>query len=201
MSSGHEERSRAQENVMDIIDPSVQVEPKTITPTLRVSLTLHYKRGDEIPVDVFGTLRASDGKLIAPLQLIDQDKMNGFPLTAEDAAARYDNETRKSNYPRKVVLLVPLSEQHLDYIESLRDKDAKGDVTFVLHLNARCLATKVQTTPDKNAELRPMLVARNGEFISESIVQATPNVTIRSSDWVHDFAPALGIGRFIVMEI
>lgn len=80
-----------------------------------------------------------------------------------------------------------LDKESLNFIEKIRDKDNKKDVKFTVSLNISYL----------EKSYKGYIIGY--ERITRNALQE--KATIKSSDWVHDYAPKFGIGNFMILEI
>ena len=206
-----------------------------IEPAIQFPLILSYNNL-EIPIALSGLLIAEDGRILATLP--DTYKRG----TANTEIGRIgaegtikDQDIRKEN-KQDMSLLATLSDKALDYIDSLRDKNTKGDVNLKLFLRVRILKSNTIIAPlhvRTPAEVGPPLRERLEAWGREALVtygykrdyapevgnlwaisgsnepvfltiadweQEIP-VTIYASNWIHDFAPQLGLGRFVLAEL
>lgn len=192
----------------------------SINPELLFEIEFFIQRSYEIPIVISGSIFSDENKKIANIQEVIHDPNRSIELSARN------NE----RYEEKIVIksLASLNHKVLDYIETLRTKNPKGDVIlnldiFVKTLNSRtnlaCLnlfdMKGMQGIPERakgvyylytskfsTSQTDMWILSGDGSptFIEMKNNNFKNQVTIRSSDWIHDYCPVLQIGRFSVLE-
>jgi hypothetical protein len=200
----------------------------SVIPGFEMKATLSFGT-DEIVVNIWGELLSEDGKSLSEIHLKEySNPQNGIPLTFKKPAV-YLSDAEKSRYSTSltVTLISYLNEKIIDYIETLREKNAKKDVRLTLKINISYLTVDLRvgeynstrisptnpanavtiaapkTKDPNNAALR-LLVAPNygGDSVFTSVIlQISLWRTVAASDWVSDFQEQLGIGKHLVVEI
>jgi hypothetical protein len=197
---------------------------ESINPEILFEIELFMQREHEIPIEISGSIYSDENKKIANVHEVINS--NSMKLSAEFQRNFYNEEklTLKLN--------ALLNHKVLDYIETLRTKNKKGDVILNLDLFAKTIISNTVVSPftkdigigggiiSQIAEQGNSIIAyRNkGDFYpayndmwilsgkgSPTFIEIKNNnfkdkVTIRSSDWIHDYCPAFQIGRFSVFE-
>jgi hypothetical protein len=186
----------------------------SITPTLYAEVTFTNDEGREMPLFVEGELR-TNGKLIARMR----ESLCAGGRQAMRALATYVKGD-KVEFTR--ALVAELSPVAIAHIEESRASNPKGDVSLQLIVLVRDLASNVAMTflepgmrvPDRardtvaimRADNRPagtrVVLTDDGDgFLSVGTAKWPLLGFIPSSEWVHTFAPAFGLGSFLVFEV
>jgi len=184
---------------------------------LRIIVELKYVDGVEAPLAATAFLKAPHDTIVCPLVQLPNDQGIEARLKGSDGYGQ-PKEIR-STY---LWLGAQLNRAQLDHLSRLRSKDSKGDVHFVLNIEVRYLeSTATITHLEKGRSLgkpqaaadsvvlreRPTQVSQRilGEggygFASAKTYRTSLQHRIPSGDWIHDFAPKFGIGKFCVFEL
>lgn len=193
----------------------------SINPELLFELEFFIQRRDEIPIEISGSIFSDEKKKIANIHEVIHDPNRRVELSARNNE-RYEEE--------KLVIksLASLNHKVLDYIETLRTKNPKGDVIldldiFVKTLNSRTNLSNLNLFEMKGSQGFPegskgvfyhyqpkfstsqtnmWILSGDGSptFIEIKNNNFKNRVTIRSSDWIHDYCPIFQIGKFSVFE-
>lgn len=204
----------------------IDVKPvqESINPELLFEIEFFIQREQEIPIEITGGLFSSENKKMANIHefmfLLNQN----FELSAEN--------NRRSEREGKITikLIAPLNHKTLDYIETLRQKNKKGNVDLNLDIFVKTLVSNTIISP-----ITPIAISAGGEELkrqnqsllayehSGKISQSYQNMwilsgngsptfiktidtnfkipkSIPSSDWIHDYCPVFQIGKFSVFE-
>jgi hypothetical protein len=144
---------------MRIISITPKPDAQCVEATLALDVAIGFQRGQRIPFDLAVQVRTEDKKLlgIARPSSYGQEQIQ---LEASD----YGNQN-EATAPMLVVLA--LSQKHVDYLEGLRSKHRKGDVVLQCHVEAQFLVSKVV-----NAYLKrgPELQDQRGGSAGEAVV-------------------------------
>ena len=210
--------------IMNISKVTVEPEKNSITPMLKFSIAIGYIPKLETPITIDGRLLSEDNKLISLLKDMGWEKIPKMEIGATEKI-QYEQEKTIN-----LDLFAELSQEHLDYLEDIRSKHRKGNVVLDLEITVRYFLSKTIIsgifTHDEqpiNLELygkvlpiyykyrhefgrgREDVWLLSGEggltFLEVTTNQFNKQVEIPSSDWVHDYCPNLGIGRFVVIDI
>lgn len=202
-------------NVMPVQD--------SINPELLFEIEFFIQRENEIPIEISGSVYSDENKKIANVHEVIHGP-NSMKLSAE-----FQRNYNEEKLTLKLIAL--LNHKVLDYIETLRTKNKKGDVILNLDLFAKTVISNTFVSPitkdigvsggiiSQIAEQGNSLIAyrfrdfyptSNDMWIlsgkgSPTFIEIKNNnfkdkVTIRSSDWIHDYCPVFQIGRFSVFE-
>lgn len=193
----------------------------SINPELLFEIEFFIQRRDEIPVEISGSIFSDENKKIANIHEVIHDPNRRIELSARNNE-RYEEE--------KLVIksLASLNHKVLDYIETLRTKNPKGDVIlnldiFVKTLNSRTNLSNLNLFEMKGTQGFPegskgvyylyqskFFTSQTNMWIlsgdgSPTFIEIKNNnfknkVVIRSSDWIHDYCPVFQIGKFSVFE-
>lgn len=193
----------------------------SINPELSFEIEFFIQRRDEIPIEILGSIYSEENKKIANIQEVIHDPGRRIELSAR-------NNERIEEEKLVIKSLASLNHKVLDYIETLRTKNPKGDVIlrleiFVKTLNSRANLSPLNLYDMKGSQGFPegskgvfyhyqpkfytsqtnmWILSGDGSptFIEMKNNNFINRVTIRSSDWIHDYCPVFQIGRFSVFE-
>lgn len=193
----------------------------SINPELLFEIEFFVQRRDEIPIEISGSIFSDENKKIANVHEVIHDPNRKIELSARNNE-RYEEEKLT------IKLLASLNHKVLDYIETLRTKNPKGDVIlnldiFVKTLNSRTNLSNLDLFDMKGTQGFPegskgvyyryqskfstsqtnmWILSGDGSptFIEIKNNNFRNRVTIRSSDWIHDYCPVVQIGKFSVFE-
>ena len=196
----------------------IEIQPVTdsINPELTLVINCYLDNKREIPLEISGQILSDDMKKLANIHQILQFENMQIVLSARED--RYERELN-TNFK----LTAPLNHRTLDYIETLRTSNSKGDVILNIEIFVKFLESKIilsnMILSQKNQDgYQTVLYKYNPEFSNEQInmwilsgnggpdlintvnKKYSNQVTIPSSDWVHDYCPVFQIGKFAVFE-
>ncbi len=110
-----------------------------------------------------------------------------------------------------VKFILPLNKELLDYIDNIRQKNSRKNVILNVKINLIFLnfGLLLYRNADKNVkDILPvnnhdlmMLICNSDSCFEQNSIEENLQLTIKSSDWVQEFAPVLGLGNFLVMEL
>jgi hypothetical protein len=194
----------------------VEVVPKTIEPTISFRLGVSCRDAQQVVVAVSGGLFMPSDTFVGPaFEWPKQDSDDqGLQAALPNAGERQKRE-------HWWMLAVRLGRRQLDHIESTRERDHKKDVHLDLEVSVRVLSSTAEPWPmgEVEAKIQPgvRLVATvnptnarrvlmesdgyQGSFLRFKTIMSSIRHRIPSADWVHEFAPKLGLGTFEVVEI
>lgn len=102
-------------------------------------------------------------------------------------------------YSRSFV--APLSKIALTKLEELRSKNTKGDLKFKIDFSVEFIEPTFSAhTPTQGVSKNFAQLGNAYSLLKHKIQTKSETVTIYSSDWIHDFCPAFGTGKFHVFE-
>ncbi len=187
----------------------------SINPELLFEIEFFIQRRDEIPIEISGSIFSDENKKIANIQEVIHDRDKRIELSAR-------NNERIEEEKLVIKSLASLNHKVLDYIETLRAKNPKGDVIlkleiFVKTLNSRTNLSNLNLFDMKGSQGFPegskgvfyqyqpkfytsqtnmWILSGDGSptFIEIKNNHFIDRVTIRSSDWIHDYCPVFQIG-------
>ena len=205
----------------------IEVKPvqESINPELMFEMEIFIRKGYEIPLEITGGLFSDENKKLANIHEFIQET-NNIELSARDQ--RNEREEKLI-----IKLIAPLNHKVLDYIETLRTQNKKGDVILTLDIFVKTLISKTSLShmflldgaklpyqlPEPYEDAKPVVYQYQRDGFSTShtnmwilsgdgspaFIEIRNNnlknkVTIRSSDWIHDYCPVFQIGKFSVFE-
>jgi hypothetical protein len=197
---------------------------ESIEPTLWVQVEVRYNAPAEMPVsfdarlrlggkkNVGGTAQGVFGGSNIALSSIST-LVPGAPSAARDRSLR-------------VEFRFPLSQREIDAIQQVRERDPHADIQLTLTIQAQTLELQIRAFPVDFLEQRSttvgqthqviayhrpqdsgnsgdVLLARGDEMLIRLMTHALVDIgfVIPSSHWVRDYAPAFGVGQFMVVDI
>jgi hypothetical protein len=177
---------------------------------LKFGIELSFVQGAELPISATGWLKAPHNVLLCPLIQVPVDQDADAPLRGSDGYA-----SNAEKMTRQVWLIAALGRAELEHLADLRGKDAKGDVHLTLQIGVRCLRssatiTHVAAPPGRGMmahqrpkfqETHPMLGEGSGGFVHATTQRIDLQHRIPSGDWVHEYAPKFGLGKYLVVEL
>lgn len=190
-----------------------------------VSVTLSHEFDENVTSFVIaGYLASADGKILTQFIPLPDTPSEGERLEplwqfAPDSISGQRARRRKEIQGD---FLCPLDHHVVDHIETLRMADPKKDVHLALAiaLDITVLNASVgdfrhgqqiepNTFPvlssygrsDRSNRNLSILVGSSDTLLQSHQLTARLGHTVKSSDWVHDFAPVLGLGRVLVVEL
>jgi len=117
----------------------IEVKPvqESINPELVFEIGIFTQRGYEIPIEITGCLFSDENKKLANIHGFFYDSNKVFGLSAQ--------EQRNEGEERLIIkLIAPLNHKVLDYIETLRTTNPKGDVILNLDISIKTLTSKTK---------------------------------------------------------
>ena len=142
--------------------------------------------------------------------------------TLDKKIISYMNDARRSSTKGDVDLLIEISltylrnEAHVSYIEEYKLNESTfpgdlnaaiekrwpsyNDISVLLYAYPTQPGTYSQNRTNLNLISSTGLGPKDG-YLSIKTEKITLEATIKSSDWIHDFLPRLGIGEYEVIEI
>lgn len=175
---------------MDLKNTTITVDTQALTPTLTIRIDLEFGYKIEAPISISGRLLSSDGKVISYINehQINSDNSYGVNiLTRTEKDKIYREKTTNSYYAQLTAILSPKAIEH---IEIQREKDHEKAVKFSIDLVVKYI--DIPTEP-------PNLTGDS--IIRLQVKRQYNNIVIKQSDWVKNYAPLLGIGNFLLLEL
>ena len=196
----------------------IEIKPATesINPEFIFDINCILDRNREIPLEISGHVLSEDGKKISNIYQIFHFENQQLGLSASED--RYNRENKTS-----FKLTAPLNQRILDHIETLRTTNSKSDVILNIEIFVKLLVPNIilsnMILGKKNSDgIQQVFYNYNQEYSTQQInmwilsgnsgpefirtinKKFTNNVTISSSDWIHDYCPVFQIGKFAVFE-
>jgi len=207
----------------------------SVEPGIRFLLRLTYNRL-EAPLRITGLLAAEDNKILAFLSETGKAGTTFQDIGEIGAEGTHQDKDLRKEDAHNVSLIAVLSSRAIDHIETVRDKNVKGDVILKLSTKVRILKSQAVIPPihriDPSATSPPLrerleelgrhalltykperdyypkegnlwVISGSGRptFLSITDMEQELVTTIYASNWIHDFAPHLGLGRFVLAEL
>jgi hypothetical protein len=178
----------------------------SIMPALEFSVVSQIVN-NQILIDATGNAFTENNKYISALDRINNIWPDKFQLRIPRLNDNRDDN--KQEYTVKFILT--LNKELLDYIDNIRQKNSKKDVIlnikinliflkFDLFLYRDVVGSAKDVLPVSNSNLM-MLICNSGSCFEQNSIEENLQLIIKSSDWVQEFAPVLGLGNFLVVEL
>ena len=100
--------------------------------------------------------------------------------------------------------IAPISRLSLNKLEEKRIKDTKGDLAFELELNISVLEPKFivkEIQPRIEGVSYNVPVLNDQTLLNFHVYNFTYPIKINSGDWLHDFSPVFGMGKYQIFEL
>ncbi|MES2395495.1 MAG: hypothetical protein V4549_05810 [Bacteroidota bacterium] len=166
---------------------TVEVDTKSITPTLLITAKIDYYSLLEAPLSISGKLNAGDGKTVALIHEVHASNDDRIDIGILSIADKQIVESKGTRDKYTVNLSSELSPKAIEHIELWREKDPEKAVRFNFEMVVKAL--EIHPEGNKPTRLRVKISRENGYFV------------IKQSDWVRRYSPLLGIGNFILLEL
>ncbi len=168
----------------------IEVDRDSVNPALLIRVDLEFGFEFEAPISIKGRLSSSDGKV---LSYFDEYKTNSsqnfdlYSLNETDLNKRY-NENSTTFYSANLTAV--LSSKAIELIENQREKNIDKSVVLLLDLVIKYLDSTIKSRVDES-----------GAIVSLKIEREYEQQVIKQSDWIKNYAPYLGIGDFLLLEL
>jgi hypothetical protein len=169
---------------MNIKIAKISLDTQALMPTLTIWAELEFQRDMEIPLSISGRLLSNDGKILSFLSEYHVHTDNYFELGVL-------SEAIKNERYYQAQMTAALNHKALDWIEQQREKDYEKSVRFSFEFIARIM--EIPLEPDR--------LGTTDSLIKLQIKRLSTNSIINQSDWVNKYAPSLGIGKFLLLEL
>ncbi len=203
---------------------SIKAYEKSVNPSIQISLTIYYSES-KIPLSLEGEILSSDNTLLANFC-----STSSMPQQTQDINL-FANNSHQERYNQSYNsdVIVNLTKEALDYIEKIREKNPNKDVILRINFKIKYLISNVLVShlflsSDKqgsaaikqcpvvydnagnttyaNVGDMNILSGNNGEsFLKLKTDPLNDVFTISASDWINNYAPKLGLGKYIILEI
>ena len=170
---------------------------KSVNPSLQISITIYYSSEysieSKIPLSLEGEVLSSDNTHLANFcstsSMLDQTQY--INLSGINSYQNSSNTSYNSD------VIVNLSKEALVHIGEMREKNINKDVELKINLKIKYLISNVSIVGDMN-----ILSCNNGKsFLKLKTDNFYESYTIRASNWINNYAPKLGLGKYIILEI
>ncbi|MCL6015231.1 hypothetical protein [Cuniculiplasma divulgatum] len=185
---------------MLVVNSYVLVGEDSFNPTLKIVIEVEIKVGSEVLINAFGDLNYH-GKKIGRLEPSTQNVF-GFPLFA------IKSELKDQSVKYNVGFECKLDKNVLKYISDGRKAEKNGDVVFIAEIRliylenrAYIIESRVQTNLATNNTANMLSTLNGTSYLEMRTYNPQIPMTIKSSDWINDFAPKLGLGEYEIIEI
>lgn len=117
----------------------IKVNPvqNSVNPQLLFEIETFIQRGYEIPIELSGIVLSEDRKILTNIHKANFDSPRDITLFAQNG---FDNEQQ----PISIRAVASLNEKVLDFIDTIRTSNYKGDVVLGLELRILLLRAKVR---------------------------------------------------------
>ena len=213
---------RARNDPMRIEEVTAKPCQAAVEPTIVLEAKVVVRSGQEVPILAGATILNGEGMILGSCHGVG-DARRAIPLDAEAQASQ-------SDIACQIEMRWVLTSRVLDRIQTMRHSDKKGDVRLTCRIRTVTMRARVYNTPFKlgvatNIPQGPnrspvfyeapghlpyhtdvgnlwVLSGANGKtFLEQETAQQDVGVSIRSSDWVHDFESVFKSTRYLVVEL
>jgi len=159
----------------------------SVVPSLLVAINVNIDR-NIIPIQVSARLYSEDNKLLSVSQpFVDEPvQSNNQQIGIANVYLSDDISSPSEEIVAPYKLVFQLSKEALDHIEEVRKTNAKKDATLKFILSI---------------DFMEILMKKNYPLFALKQFKIKQSHTIPSSDWINDFVPLLGLGRYFIVEI
>lgn len=173
---------------MKIENTRIEVDTQSINPMLKIQVDLEFPYESEIPISISGKLCQQNGKILSVLTEYELNMDNDFGLTLkteQERKSKGNSQNRQS--VQLCALLSPLAIQSIEeQREKAKNKSAEFYIEFII---------KTLSQPASLDNLQ------GNDLVRLNIERKPSRIKIEQSDWVDNFAPKLGIGSFLLLEL
>lgn len=175
---------------MEIKKTLIIIDTEALTPTLSIRIDLEFGQKVEAPISISGRLLSNDGKVIAFINeyQISSDNYYGISILTREQKDKLHRDENVIIYNAQ--LTACLTHKAIEHIEIQREKDPEKAVRFNLDF-----VIKYISIPTK-----PTNIAAE-DLVRLQLKRLNRKLIINQSDWVIKFAPQLGIGNFLLLEL
>jgi hypothetical protein len=183
---------------------------------------LSYQHEQQIPLSVYGNIFSADEKKVVSF---NNDLFFGnnesIPLSGRRVSKHYNNIKSKSIIP------IELSKKIIEHLDEVRENNKKGDVVLTTEFIFKYIQPFIKIIDIKLSDEFPnrdklpehlkeyklllyhhdlfenfLLLAPNAQekFMEIRQVKFRKDYIIKSSDWVHEYAPAFTRGNYMILE-
>ncbi len=115
----------------------IEVKPvkESINPELVFEIEIYISRKREIPIEITGCVSSDENRKLANIHEFIHEPEKSFELSAKDRGSEGEEGLI-------IKLIAPLNHKVLDYVETLRTKNPKGDIILNLDIFVRTIISK-----------------------------------------------------------
>ncbi len=181
---------------MEIKISNVEINSRALEPTLTVQAAIEYYRDLEVPLYISGKLLTPDGKIVAYLHehQISREVKLDLSLLKKDAKEDIYKSGNKYQGSYWATLTLPLSQKAIEHIEAEREKNNEKSVVLCFDFILKWMELPIEAT------MLGAIQHYNLSFATIVCKHINSSFTIKQSDWVKKYSPALGIGNFVLLE-
>ncbi|WP_339695950.1 hypothetical protein [uncultured Marixanthomonas sp.] len=155
---------------------------------LKIQVNLEFPYASEIPVSISGKLCHQNGKILSVLTEYELNSDNDFGLTLKTEQEKKSKENDQNRH--NIQLSALLSSLVIQSIEEQREKTKNKSVEFYIEFIVKTL--------NQPASLDNL---QGNDLVRLNIERKHSRIKVEQSDWVTNFAPKLGIGSFLLLEL
>lgn len=181
---------------MDIKINKIEVDERSINPTLLIDVSLIFMDKIEVPISVNGNVFLQGGKVLGSFNefQIHSDYSLGLRLLDRQTRQHYLSSGNKFHDYYNTQISLQLNEKSIDHIEQIREKQFEKSVRLLFSFFVKILEIKAE--PNQTGNVPP-----NEDTISLVIKRIHHEFEIKQSDWINKFSKGLGIGNFLLLEL
>lgn len=176
---------------MEII--SVKPVVNCVDPEIEVQISIDGFESEEYIIDISGKV-STGNMLLSRVVFMPEMLNNSYRITPKE---NYHIHT----YRKHANVVFRLSRKALTAIQNSRENHPKTDIELSFSLTSRSVRGEFGVSENSNGKKVLLTVGPNQQEVivyqhrKHEIIHSIP-----ASDWVHDFAPAFGIGSFQLIE-
>lgn len=174
---------------MEIKIKEIQIDKQAIVPTLTIGVRLEFDYYIESPISITGRL-LTNNKVVAQLNeyQLNTDCEFGLKILSRNEKDKLYRERSFKVYFTQLTAI--LTNKTIEYIENQREKSPEKSVNFSIEFIVKNI--EIPAGPQKITD---------DVFLNVKIKRYSKNLEIKQSDWIKNYAPYLGIGNFLLLEL
>lgn len=184
---------------------SIIAKPKELEPTLSIRLHIEHDSTGMAFYDYSGELWLKDMKLCR----LSMSQPSFLTENHRENKLRVKNHESSSKTSFNVSLEAILTPKILEYIDTERLKDPKGEIHITIRIEGRYFESNFRVKPSKNMHHSqggdyPAFFLNDNENDTLLYLRGDTShlpYTISQATWLHDFLPQFGMGKHLIYEI
>jgi hypothetical protein len=162
-----------------------KVDESSINPAILFDVAVEYYPKHDFPIYFSGSLNTLKGKTLGMLTEIRYPHNNDIRMPMSGDVSNFSD---RGNFT--ISFRVELTHKAIEFIEEERNKNPDKSITFNILLFYKKMFFKTEGYGQNPTKL-----------LCQSSCEQTVQYEIKQSDWAIKFAPKLGIGHIIIVEL